>query len=332
MTRPFVLDIGWAALADRLGVRPADILRQADLPEDLFRRDRPTLEAPAFLRLWDALTGVMNSETPGLDLGQAVSPDVFSPPIFAASCSPNLLVATERLQRFKPLVGPLILEPHNTRGGLELTFDAQEGVMLPDEYIATELVFLVHFARISTRHHIRPIAVEMVAPPTHPAYTAYFNCPLREGPFNRVVFSPDDATRPFLSANPAMFSMFEPALQTRLDALERNASMADRVRSALMEAMPAGQADVKQVSRKLGISTRGLQRKLTQQGTSFQIELKNLRERLARDYLLKADHSNAEIAYLLGFEDPNSFIRAFSGWTGKSPEAMRRMLRQLAET
>ena len=329
MTRPFVIDIGWAALANSIGVRPADILRQADLPEDLFQRERPTLETPAFLRLWDALLDAMNSETPGLVLGRAISPDVFSPPIFAASCSPNLLVAVERLQRFKPLVGPLILEPHNTRGGLEVTFDALEGVTLPVDYIATELVFLVQFARTATRHDIRPIAVEMVHPPTHPAYVDYFHCAVRAGPFNRVVFSPADAERPFLSANPAMFAMFEPALQTRLDALERGASMTDRVRAALMQALPAGQADVKQVSKKLGISTRGLQRKLMQQGTSFQVELKALRERLAREYLLKANHSNAEIAYLLGFEDPNSFIRAFSGWTGKSPEAMRKALRQV---
>lgn len=329
MTRPFVLDIGWAALADGIGVRPADILRRSGLPEDLFQRERPTLDAPAFSRLWDALMTTMGSETPGLDLGQAFSPEVFSPPIFAASCSPNLLIATERLQRFKPLVGPLILEPHNTRGGLEITIDAEDGVTLPDEYIVMELVFLVHFARISTRHNVRPIAVELIAPPLHPAYSGFFKGPVREGPFNRVVFSPADAERPFLSANPAMFSMFEPALQTRLDALARDASMADRVRSALMEAMPAGQADVKQISKKLGISTRGLQRKLTEQGTNFQTELKTLRERLARDYLLKANHSNAEIAYLLGFEDPNSFIRAFSSWTGTSPEALRKGLRQV---
>lgn len=173
--------------ADSIGVRPSDILRQADLPLDLFQRARPTLEPPAFLRLWSALIEAMNSETPGLDLGRAISPEVFSPPIFAASCSPNLVVATERLRRFKPLVGPLVLEPHSTRRGLELTFDALGGVTLADDYIATELVFLVHFARISTRHKIRPIAVEMVNPPIHRAYTDYFKCPLREGPFNRAL-------------------------------------------------------------------------------------------------------------------------------------------------
>jgi len=328
VSRPFAIDLGWGALADSLGARPADILRLAELPRDLFNRERPTLGPEAFFRLWAALVEALASETPGLDLGWAISSDVFSPPIFAASCSPNLLVATERLHRFKPLVGPLKLEPHNTRGGLELTFGAEDGVHLPDEFIAMELVFLVHFARISTRHAIRPIAVEMNNPPSHGAYADFFNCAVRDGPFNRVVFKPEDAARPFLSANPAMFSVFEPALQMRLDTLKRDATMADRVRAALMEAMPAGQADVRQVAKKLGISSRSLQRKLTQKGTSFQNELKRLRERLARDYLHRANHSNAEIAYLLGFEDPNSFIRAFSSWTGKSPEAMRAVLRQ----
>ena len=329
MTRPFAIDIGWGALAASLGVRPADVLRLAGLPEDLFNRERPTLEPDAFFRLWSALVDAMASDTPGLDLGRAVSPEVFSPPIFAASCSHNLAVAAERLARFKPLVGPLILDPHNTNGGLELTFGAEDGVRLPDEFVAMELVFLVHFARQSTRHAIRPIAVEMITPPTHPAYTDYFDCPLRDGPFNRVVFAPKDAERPFLSANPSMFSMFEPALQTRLDTMERDAAMADRVRAALMEALPAGQADVGQVAKTLGVSARGLQRKLTHQGTSFQSELRGLRERLALDYLRRASYNSSEIAYLLGYEDPNSFIRAFSSWTGKSPEAMRTAMRRI---
>ncbi|GKT25972.1 hypothetical protein [Acidovorax sp. SUPP3334] len=33
--------------------------------------------------------------------------------------------------------------------------------------------------------------------------------------------------------------------------------------------------------------------------------------------------SGAEIAFLLGFEDPNSLIRAFQGWTGATPNAVR---------
>jgi AraC-like DNA-binding protein len=31
----------------------------------------------------------------------------------------------------------------------------------------------------------------------------------------------------------------------------------------------------------------------------------------------------AEIAFLLGFEEPNSFFRAFRSWTGMTPEQFR---------
>lgn len=34
--------------------------------------------------------------------------------------------------------------------------------------------------------------------------------------------------------------------------------------------------------------------------------------------------SAAEPSFLLGFEDPNSFYRAFQAWTGGTPEARNR--------
>ena len=33
--------------------------------------------------------------------------------------------------------------------------------------------------------------------------------------------------------------------------------------------------------------------------------------------------SSAEISFLLGYEDPNSFFRAFHAWTGQTPERAR---------
>lgn len=323
MTRPFVIDLGWSALLGELGVRPADLLRSAGLAEDMFARDRPTVTPEGFRNLFDALARAIGHEAPGLIVGQAISPEVFSPPLFAAYCCENLAAATRRLSQYKPLIGPLKLESHSMAGGLELTFDAEPGVDLPDEYVAAELVFLVNLARRATRHAVRPVAVEMVRPPRHKGYFEFFGHPVYPGPFNRVVFAPEDARRPFLSANPALFRVFDPELQARLDELDRNASVADRVRSALMEALPGGQPDVGTVARRLGMSSRTLQRRLGAEGTGFQDVLRELRERLARDYLRKTAHTSAEISFLLGYEDPNSFTRAFHLWTGTTPEAHR---------
>ncbi len=324
MTRQFAVDTGWAKLMAALGLRVGDVLRAADLPEDLFTRRRAALDNDEFIRLWQAFEEALGAEGPGLIVGSAVTPDVFSPPVFAAFCSPDLVTATQRLSQYKPLIGPFIFEVHDMTGGLELTFAAEDDITLPNEFVAAELVFQVHLARLATRHDINPIAVEMIEPSTAPAYTQFFGHNIRQGPFNRVVFSPRDARRPFVSANAALFEAFEPELRTRLDELAREASVADRVRATLMEALPSGQGDTANVAKRLGMSTRSLQRKLGAEGTSFQTELQNLRTRLAKSYLSRPDHSSAEIAYLLGYEDPNSFIRAFHTWTGTTPEAMRR--------
>ena len=324
MPRGFVLDFAWPALLAALDLRASDLLRRAGLPDGLLNAPRPTINSEDFVSLWEAIADSIEMPTPGLFLGQAFESESFSPPLLAAFCSPDLKIATERLSRFKPLVGPLILEAHDMPAGLELTFDAEPGVFLPTEYIAAELVFLVHLARLATKSDMKPIAVEMRAPPEHEDYANFFGRSVRKGPFNRVVFSAMDARRPFLSANSALFQVFEADLQARLDEMDQAASTSERLRAVLTEVLPAGQADVVISAKRLGMSARTLQRRLGAEGTSFQVELKTIREILARDYLRQKAISNTEIAYLLGYEDPNSFFRAFHEWTGTTPDRLRK--------
>ena len=71
------------------------------------------------------------------------------------------------------------------------------------------------------------------------------------------------------------------------------------------------------------MSTRTLQRHLKNEGTSFQAALNETRESLARHYLMNSAMSAGEISFLLGYEDPNSFYRAFRSWTGLTPDKLR---------
>ena len=329
MSQPFLINQDWRSLIDAHGLRAADVLRQADLPEDLFARAKPSLPPEAFLRLWAALTDCLDTPAPGLILAQEISPEAFSPPVFAAFCSSNLTMAVERLAQYKPVTGPLHLEVHDTLGGLEVTFGTDAGVTLPTEFIGAELAFLVKLARLASGREIRPIAVEMVKPPALSEYAAFFGRPLRAGPFNRVVFSREDGRRPFPPPNPALFTPFDADLRPRLDQLDAGATVGARVRAILMEGLPSGQVDTGYVAKRLGVSQRSLQRKLAAERSSFQSELHALRARLADSYLSKTALSGPEIAFLLGYDDPNSFIRAFHIWTGTTPEAHRSAARAI---
>lgn len=77
-------------------------------------------------------------------------------------------------------------------------------------------------------------------------------------------------------------------------------------------------------ARKLTMSRRTLQRRIEAEGTSYQQILDTTRHDLAAHYLENTALSIAEIAFLLGFREPNSLYRAFRGWTGTTPDHVRR--------
>ena len=130
--------------------------------------------------------------------------------------------------------------------------------------------------------------------------------------------------KPFISYNEAMWEFFEPEMQKRLYEMERDDSFSAKVRSALTELLTGGMSTADDVAEKLGISKRTLQRKLLDEDTSFQKQLNSTRELLAKNYLRNTDMSSDDIAFLLGYQEINSFLRAFNLWTGMSVSEYKR--------
>ena len=75
----------------------------------------------------------------------------------------------------------------------------------------------------------------------------------------------------------------------------------------------------------IGTSPRTLQRRLTEQGSSFSRLLQGVRFRNAQRLLRDSERPLTEIAKRLGYTDPANFIRAFKRWTGVGPSDFRRL-------
>ena len=197
-------------------------------------------------------------------------------------------------------------------------------LQLPASLAATELVFLTQIARIGTREPIRPLRVESLYPlQPEEAYAEFFGVDPEKGQRHGVIFSSTDAQRPFLTASESLWETFEPELRRRLIELEASASIAERVRSVLLEGLPSGEATIDLTARRLGLSSRTLQRKVKLEGTSYKEIVRDTREQLARHYVTNTNLAYAEISFLIGFEEPSSFFRAFREWTGETPESVR---------
>ena len=327
MSREFVVYRGVTILFKDLGLEPEDILRTAELPRDLFSKERITLSTAQYFRLWEALQSLSGRPTFPLEVGLALSVESFDPAVFAALCSPNLAVALQRLQTYKRLICPMRLHFDTEPRGARLAPEwLDRSVEPPQPLVMLELIFFVQLARLATRHQVVP--EEVVYPfPVSPErdYAEYFGVLPKRGDRPSLVFSQSDLERPFLTADENMWNFFEPELRRRLAVLDQKVNTEGRVRASLLELLPSGRSSIEDVSEALGMSKRTLQRRLKSDGSTFQSALDKTREQLARHYLLQSPLSGAEISFLLGYDNPNSFFRAFRSWTGQTPEQVRKL-------
>ncbi len=314
------------ALFKDLGAEPEDVLRLAGLPHDLFGRDSARLTSDEYYRLWSGLEQALGDRSAAVALAEALRGDWFTPPMFAALASPTFAVAVERIGRYKPLIAPLRLGIQTDASALTVELEWLDASHPPPpSLVAMELLFFVGLARLGTRERIQPRRVTAPELPGHSgALAAFLGVPVERGDAPRLEFARADAERAFLTSNPAMWATFEPELRRRLAEVDAAARTEERVRAALLEGLPSGQLAVDAVAKRLGMSKRTLQRRLEEDGTSYQRVLSGTREALARHYLARTSLATTEIAFLLGFDEPNSFYRAFSDWTGQTPDAVRR--------
>ncbi|HWW70868.1 MAG TPA: helix-turn-helix domain-containing protein [Duganella sp.] len=331
-TLDYAIWSGWRLLMQDAGIEASPVLRRAQLPGDLFARQNVRLDPVNFFKLWtaiDAEAASIDLELPAaLQIAKVMSSDWFDPELFAALCSANLAGALERTAKYVKLIAPMVIGVDRSVAHTTVTIDFMDHTQPPPlVFLTFKLVFFVQLARLATRSHVLPRRVSWpsaVDESRHGlAYQRYFGIAVTDAPLATLVFSNEDMERPFLTENHKMWLFFEPSLRQRLADLDKTASMVERVRGALLEAIPAGEVSMQSVSRKLAVSVRTLQRRLQDEGSSFQQTLDTLRQSLAQHYLRNTEMSSAEISFLLGFEDSNSFARAFQSWTGKTPQTVR---------
>lgn len=320
----YFLDSAWRIVLVEHGVKPEDVLRLAGLPDDLFNQASVRLTPEVHDRLVQVMDDAIGDPRLPLWMAEQMDGSTFSPPLFVGLCSPDLRVASHRIALFKPLVAPCTLDVVD-EGELTLTMRWPQGLGNPASlFLRFELLFFTKVARMGTRVRVEPVRVRApVRPEPIDAYEDFLGCAIEPGPYVEVTFAEADAQRPFLTSNPTMWEAFEPQLRRRLAELEGAVSFTERTRAVLLESLPAGITDVTTVAQRLALSSRTLQRRLREEGTSFKEVVRKLREELAYHYLGQTHLTASEIAYLVGFDQPSSFFRAFQEWTGQTPESIR---------
>lgn len=315
----YILDGRYKDLLQWHGINVEEVLKKAQLPGDALSHRVPTMTEEGYYRFLQAINDLSHDETMPIKLATTDKIEAFSPPVFASYCAKNGGTCIERLARHKRLIGPMqftVTKDVETTT-VEIT-GYDEELTQPAFLIASEFVFLTNIIRRATKEVVDPVKVEMKILPEGKAISDFLNCPITESSRNAITFRNTDLMIPFISYDEGMWSYFEPELTKRLAELDVDESVSARVRSALSELLPGGQCGIEDVAVKLGLSRRTLQRKLSEEDTTFQKQLNSVRETLAIHYIRNTDMTTNDIAFLLGYQEINSFLRAFSIWTGMS--------------
>lgn len=75
----------------------------------------------------------------------------------------------------------------------------------------------------------------------------------------------------------------------------------------------------------LAMHPRSLQRKLHEEGTSFELIKDQLRQQLLLQYLVDSQASMSQIASVLGFSEQSALSRACKNWFGMTPRQLRKV-------
>lgn len=310
------------------GVDLADAAREARIDPTGLETGLGIAEVERFLAVaWRRL----DDPAFGLRAGCMLRPERYGISGLTALASPTFGAALHRKARYNRLVWG---DSYRIREGAS---DFTVVTEAPDESkpwsysrIDMEFASLVTFGRRFAWPEMAPLGVALRRP--EPAFSALyeevFRCPVTfSQAANGLTFSQQDAQRPLVSADARAAEWLEFGARSALERMD-DSGITPRVRAQLQRMLQGDEPALAAVASQLCMSERTLQRRLSAEGQTFRRVLDETRRDVAQRSLAAGKRNVTELAYLLGFEDSNSFYRSFRRWTGTTPESWRKAVNE----
>lgn len=317
----------WRAV-ERIGIPPAALLRQARLPSSLHLHEQAHVTTAQYFALWHALEELTNDPALGIRLVTNTDTSAHPPSSLAAFYARDYRDGLYRTARFKRLCTPEKLNFNETKEECALTIEWPYATE-PEPTITTDVAFasMLELGRRGTGKHLTPLRVELTrAASESELHQAYFDCPIHYGAERNVlVLRANDLEHPFPGHNPELLDMLTPALASALGELEARSSISAQVKTVLKRCLASGRPELSDIARELNMSERTLQRRMTEEDTTFRELLAEVRQELGRQLLSDPASVIDEVAFLLGYQDTSSFYRAFRDWEGITPNRWREL-------
>src|SRR6266700_626416 len=326
MSDRFRITRAWAERFAQEKIAVPTLLRRAGLPATLFQQEKIYITTAELFALWRSVAEMSTDPALGLKLGTELRFERSHPVAIAGVCSRSFGDALRRLARYKQLTCPEEICVHRKAQEASVEFffvEAEEAQ--PDIMVDIGLSWILNVGRRGTDGEITPLRLELTRPAKHrELLEGHFGCRVRfKADRNALVFRSSDLDRPFVTHNEELLTVIGTQLDSELEARITSQNVGEQVKGALRRSLAGKRPTLQDVAQELGVGARTLQRRLTDAGITFQQVVEETRRELAHHYLKQRSVELSEAAFLLGFEDANSFFRAFHAWEGTSPSEWR---------
>lgn len=284
-------------------------------------------------RLWRLAVAATGDPSVGLFISRFARETNFHALGYSVVASRSLKDAFERMVRYSRIVSDSVqFRLEEQRTSYRLLIEIPTGLARPaDEAIDAIVSLIVRLARwLHEDRSLNPLAVALERREPSPAepFRTFFRAPVRfSAPTNYLEFAKASVEAPLPSGNAELAHRNDAVVRSYIERVNDD-RVTSRVQTILAERLPNGWPTQASVARSLGMSLRSLQRRLTEERTSFKEILRATRRDLACTYVSEAKCSITEAAFLLGFTDTSSFCRAFKRWTGLAPSRYRSRARR----
>lgn len=283
-------------------------------------------------QFYDFFASLASRDPDGLSLplriGASMKCDEYGAFGLAWKSAPNLRGCYVRSERYGHVLGSA--ETYTLQKGeggwffnLDKAGDGHRGMLLSNEASMSAVDVISKEAATTP---FMPLAVYFKHAPRGDTsvYEEHFGCPVYfETGRDALLVSEESLNVPNKLGDETIARFFDCHLEGELASTIPPVSLGTTVRGAVAKVLSEGVPTLSSIASQLGIGPRTLQRRLTEQGHSFQGVVDAARQDLAQQLLRETDYSLAEIAFLTGFSEQSAFTRAFKRWAGQTPRSYR---------
>lgn len=322
---------GILSFAASRGVELSSLIRRAGVEESLLERPGVRLPLDSVINLWEYARRTTGDEHIALDVAEFLPFGAYKTYDLLLATCPTVGDALKKAARYNGYVNDAFRPTLQlTRGQARIEyFNCVDSKCNPPEYLEFIFAcFLLRF-RLTTGVDLRPTEIHFrhSAPRNLSAHYRLFRATLRfNQPVTRVFMDPSVLRIPQLFADGATCELLEQHIRAAMARPGATDELTLALRNTLSGSLSSTHMTLSAAAKSLGISCRGLQRKLAVRGLTYREFYRAMRCEAACAMLARTETTASQIAESLGFSELSSFSRAFKQWTGSSPRAHREKL------